>query len=293
MNSIFTVGIDVGTSAVKAAVVRSDPVSGEGVLLATQRERLLRRDPARVAEVCFAAVLRAAGLQAGELVYVASTGEGDAVTFRNGHFYGMTTHARGAAFLMPGVRAVADLGALHTRAMVIDASSRVLGSRMTSQCASGTGQFVENIARYLGVRLDEVGPISLKAERAEVCSGICAVLAETDVINMVSRGIRVEEILRGIHESIAQRLAKLLRMLRAASPVALTGGLAVDVGLQAEIERCLAEDGGAPLEIRANPASVHAGAIGAALWGAHRWLRLAAGEKGRTVDSGGPTDGAR
>src|SRR5262249_5421277 len=145
------------------------------------------------------------------VAYVASTGEGESVGFADGHFYGMTTHARGARFLVPEARAAVDLGALYTRVFAIDDRSRVLRHRMTSQCASGTGQFLENIARYLGVRLDEVGPLSAAAPRAEPCSSICAVLAETDVINMVSRGVPTGELLRGIHESIAQRIVKLLR----------------------------------------------------------------------------------
>ncbi len=275
MGEVVTAGVDVGTGAVKAAVVRSDG-GRQPELLGVHRERLLRRDPGRVAELAYESALRAAGVTAREVAYVASTGDGDSVAFRDGHFYGMTTHARGATMLLPAARSVADLGALHARVFVIDGRSRVLGSRMTSQCASGTGQFIENIARYLGIRLEDVGPLSLTAPRAEVCSGICAVLAETDVINMVSRGIALAEIVRGIHESIAQRLAKLLRMVKAPSPVVLTGGLAADVGLRAEIERALKDDGGAPLEVVAHAHSVHAGALGAALWAAHRLARLEA-----------------
>ena len=74
----------------------------------------------------------------------------------------MTTHARGAIFLMPKVRAVLDVGALHARAMRIDDRSRVLAYRMTSQCASGSGQFLENVARYLGIALEDVGPLSAR-----------------------------------------------------------------------------------------------------------------------------------
>jgi benzoyl-CoA reductase subunit D len=186
----------------------------------------------------------------------------------------MTTHARGASFLIPGAAAVIDIGALHARVMAIDAESRVLRSKMTSQCAAGTGQFLENIARYLGIRSDEVGPLSLAATRAETCSGICAVLSETDVINMVSRGVARGEILRGVHDSIAQRLARLLRSAAAEGLVALTGGLAADTGLKGAMERALAADKGPLVRLEASPASAFAGAIGAALWGHHRFLKL-------------------
>ena len=137
--------------------------------------------------------------------YVATTGEGEEIPFATGHFYGMTTHARGALFLEPRARAVLDVGALHARAMRMDERGKVLDYRMTSQCASGTGQFLENIARYLGDPIEEVGALSLQADDPSGCAAICAVLAETDVINMVSRGISTANILRGIHESMAGR----------------------------------------------------------------------------------------
>ena len=105
-------------------------------------------------------------------------------------------------------------------------------------------------------------------------------LAETDVINMVSRGIQVGEILRGIHDSIAQRLVKLLRGIKAESPVVLTGGLAADEGLRGSMVRKLVEEGDpieavGQLEVVSHPLSICAGAIGAAEWGAVRQQRLA------------------
>jgi benzoyl-CoA reductase subunit D len=266
---MITSGVDVGTGAVKAAVVDA------GRLLATHTERLHRRSPLQVAELAWRRALQKAGVSAADSVYTAATGDGEPASFCDGYFYGMTTHARGAAFLHPGVRAVVDMGALHTRVFVVGAESRVERHRMTSQCASGTGQFLEDIARYLGVRLDDAGPLSLEAARAESCSSICAVLAETDVINMVSRGVPTGEILRGIHESIAQRVVKLLRGVQAESPVVLTGGLSRDVGLRGAIERQLAEEG-VTVELVAPPEAQAAGAIGAALWAAVRAHKLAA-----------------
>lgn len=268
----LTAGVDVGTSSVKAVVLRFEG-DGPPEVAAEVRERLHRRDPSQVAAAAVESALRAAGGARGDVAYLASTGDGE-VAGRDGHFFGMTTHARGAVFLRPDARAVMDLGALHARVMVIDERSRVLRSKMTSQCAAGTGQFLENIARYLGVRLDEVGELSLRAARGESCSGICAVLSETDVINMVSRGVPPGEILRGVHDSIAGRLTRLLRSAGAQGTVMLTGGLAADAGLKGAIERSLAGDGGAPLEVVSDPRSALAGALGAALWGhfrLHAW----------------------
>ena len=143
----------------------------------------------------------------------------------------MTSHARGAHFLLPEARTVLGVGARHARAIRMDERAKVLGHKMTGQCASGTGQFIENIARYLGVPLAEVGEIALQATEPEQPSGICAVLAETDVINMVSRGIQPADILKGIHLSVAQRLVRLLGAVKASSPVLITGGLAQNKGM--------------------------------------------------------------
>jgi benzoyl-CoA reductase subunit D len=159
----------------------------------------------------------------------------------------------------------------------MDARAKVLSYRMTSQCASGSGQFLENIARYLGVTLDEIGSLSQEADAPEVCSSICAVLAETDVINMVSRGISVQNILRGIHDSMAGRYVKLLLSAGARGTVLVNGGLAADPGLVAALVTAAEQfsDRG-KLDIRSDERSVLAGALGAALWGAFRARRLEA-----------------
>jgi len=271
-----TAGIDVGTAAVKVAVMESaDGGREESRILALALERIRRRELAQVIEGCFEGALESAGVARSELDYIATTGEGDSIPFRTGHFYGMTTHSRGALFLDPAARGALDIGALHARAMQFDAQGRVLKHRMTSQCASGTGQFLENIARYLGVSVEEIGELSLAAKEPEKPSGICAVLAETDVINMVSRGIKTEDILRGIHESMAQRFAGLVRATKIEGVLLVTGGLSRDIGLAAALRDRL-RDGGPPLEVHVHPDSVHAGAIGAALWGAFRREKLLA-----------------
>ncbi|MFV1958414.1 MAG: BadF/BadG/BcrA/BcrD ATPase family protein, partial [Planctomycetota bacterium] len=203
-----------GSSAIKVAIFR-DEGPGRETMLAGRSERLRRRDPLPVVEIVLGNVLEEAGIRRDELDYIATTGEGEIVSFRTGHFYGMTTHARGGLYLDPEVRSIIDIGALHARAVLMDDRAKVLGYRMTSQCASGSGQFLENICRYLGVTIAEIGPLSLEADEPEKCSSICAVLAETDVINMVSRGITIPNILKGIHLSMGGRYFRLLASAKA------------------------------------------------------------------------------
>jgi benzoyl-CoA reductase subunit D len=233
---------------------------------------------AAVTSGLYSDVLGEAGVAAGDLAYVATTGEAEVVPFRTGHFYGMTTHARGGLFLEPEARGVIDMGALHTRAVAMDGRSKVLGYRMTSQCASGSGQFLENIARYLGVSLEEIGSLSQQATKPETCSSICAVLAETDVINMVSRGISLPDILKGIHLSMAGRAVKLIMSIGSPGVMLITGGLSADQGLVAAMREAAAKQG-ITVDVRAHPQSILAGALGAALWGAFRARRLREREK--------------
>jgi len=274
-DELAVAGIDVGTAAVKLVLIAESPDRPPRVLL-TRSERIRRRDPQRVVDEVYDEAIRSAGLTHDELAYVATTGEGEMVRFRTGHFYGMTTHARGALFLDPEARGVLDIGALHCRGVAMDERSRVLGYRMTSQCASGSGQFLENICRYLGVSLEEIGPLSLQADAPEACSSICAVLAETDVINMVSRGISAPNIIQGIHQSMAGRYLKLLSSLGMQGVVLVTGGLAADVGLISALRAAATTQKGGALELRTHPESALAGAYGAALWGAFRARKLAA-----------------
>jgi benzoyl-CoA reductase subunit D len=267
---MLTAGVDVGSAVVKAVIVDTHD-DGSERLVAHRTERIRRRDVGAVGEGLFRDILDEAGAAAEDLAYVATTGEGEHLRFRTGHFYGMTTHARGGLFLEPEARAVIDMGALHTRAVSMDARSKVLGYRMTSQCASGSGQFLENIARYLGVSLEEVGSLSMQADAPEVCSSICAVLAETDVINMVSRGISLPNILKGIHMSMAGRAARLVTSIGAHQVVLITGGLANDAGLVTAMREVTAKHA---VDIRSHEQSILAGALGAALWGAFRARRL-------------------
>lgn len=268
---MYTAGIDVGASAVKTVLMAHD--GGAPEILFKDCRRMLRRNPAAVADESLNDALKVGGVAYGDVAYVASTGEGEMVKRKRGHFYSMTTHSRGAVYLVPGARAVMDLGALHARAMKITSEARVLNYQMTGQCASGSGQFIENITRYLGVSLGEVGPLSLQSQNPEMASSICAVLAETDVINMVSRGVATPDIIRGIHESIAQRLIKLLSALKADTPLVLTGGMSRDAGIVEVIRRRIGEDH-LGLEVLTHEDGIYAGAIGAALWAAWRHQKL-------------------
>lgn len=267
---LLTFGIDVGGSYIKTILM---DFGNNYEILDKRIEKIRKRNPVTVSNELINTVLEFNNINFEDISYLASTGEGEMVERKTGHFYSMTTHAKGGIFLFPKAKTVVDLGALFVRAIKINDKGKVLNYKMTGQCASGSGQFIENISRYLGLAIDEVGDISVTASDPETPSGICAVLAETDVINMVSRGISTPNIIKGIHLSVANRVVRLLSSLKAESPIMLTGGMAMNKGMVQAIEE-LAKENKYNFEIHTHPNSIYAGALGAALWGGYRYLKL-------------------
>ena len=268
-------GVDVGGSYVKGVIMKYDNDSGEHKLIDKQTEKIRKRNPKDVVVELVDTLLERQNMSYdNDIAYLASTGEGEMVDKKTGHFYSMTTHARGGIYFAPTAKTVVDMGGLYVRAIRVDNRGKVLDYKMTGQCASGSGQFIENISRYLGLAIEEVGPLSLQDDNPEVPSGICAVLAETDVINLVSKGLSTPNIVKGINLSIAQRVVKLLGALKAESPIALIGGMGMNEGMIQAIEELAAENKKKNFEFISHPDAIYSGAIGAAIWGGFRYYKL-------------------
>ena len=274
-DTIYTMGVDVGGSYVKGVLMSYDHAGGEHKLLDKLTEKIRKRNPKDVAVELIDTLLERNNLNYDDnIAYLASTGEGEMVEKKTGHFYSMTTHSRGGKFFAPEAKTVVDMGALYVRAIKVNDAGRVMDYKMTGQCASGSGQFIENISRYLGLAVEEVGEVSLQADNPETPSGICAVLAETDVINLVSKGLSTANIVKGINLSIAQRIVKLLGALKAESPISLVGGMGMNEGMIQAIEELSAENKKKNFEFISTPDAIYSGAVGAALWGGFRYHKL-------------------
>lgn len=268
-------GVDVGGSYVKAVIMAYDNETGNHAIVDKQTEKIRKRNPKDVVIDAVDMLLERNNLSYDkDIAYLASTGEGEMVEKKTGHFYSMTSHSRGGKFFNPEAKTVVDMGGLYVRAIKIDDRGKVMDYKMTGQCASGSGQFIENISRYLGLAIEEVGPMSLEADNPEVPSGICAVLAETDVINLVSKGLSTANIVKGINLSIAARVVKLLGALKAESPIALVGGMGMNIGMLEAVEELSKEKKKADLVFTSSPDAIYSGAVGAALWGGYRYYKL-------------------
>lgn len=256
----YVAGIDVGSRTTKCVIVdSSDQIVGEGL---TQTGAFL----AEAAQKSMEMALQDAGLEGRSLSYIASTGWGrHQVPFRDIQITDITCHARSAVYLFPGTRTVLDIGAQNTRAIRIEQSGRVLAFRMNNRCASGAGRFLERTALALELPSEDIGPIALRSGQPERISSICAVMAESEVINLVSHEARVEDILAGVHHALAERIVSLVRQVGAEPEIVLTGGVARNVGMVDALQKNL------KMDLKVSPRSMYAGAIGAALLG---WARM-------------------
>ncbi len=256
-------GVDVGTRMTKAVVIDdAGRVAGKACVPTGH-------DLAGAARAALDRALTAVPGGAPRPEYVASTGFGRyQVAFRQAQITEITSHGRGAVALVPGTRSVLDVGAMNARAMRVDASGRVRSFRMNDKCASGAGRFLERVAKGLEIDIDRIGALSLRAASPQPISSICAVLAESEVINLVTQGHPVEDILAGTHRSIAGRIVALLRQVGVEPEVTLTGGVTKNVGMV----RALSERLGVTLSV--HPDAEYAGALGAVLLALGRIRRL-------------------
>jgi predicted CoA-substrate-specific enzyme activase len=221
-----------------------------------------------VAREAIATALDAAGLSGDAIAYTATTGLGRyAVPFRDIQITDLTCGARGAATVCPEARFVLDIGAQCSRAIRLRDGGKVKEFHMNEKCAAGSGGFLERAAKYLEVSVADIGPLSLGAQRPQAISSVCAVLAETEIINHVSEGVTVENILRGIHNSLADRALSLLKRVGLDGPVAFIGGVARQEGMVVALRDKL----GVPVHVPEGPE--FAAALGAALLGRQRFLK--------------------
>lgn len=271
-DDLIVAGIDVGSRTTRAVIL------GEGGHILGRGAVPTGALFAHAAEQARNEALREAGAAPEHLSYLATTGYGRyQVPERDLQITEITCHAYGAHFLYPNTRCVLDIGAMNSRAMAVSNGGRVGRFRLNDKCASGAGRFLERIARGLELPLEAIGPRSLESGDPSPISSICAVLAESEVINLVSQETPVEDILQGVHLSISQRIVSLVRQVGAQPEITLTGGVSRNTGMMRALEQIL----GMPINVGRD--AEYAGALGAALFGLERARRRRETEQGLRV----------
>ncbi|MBW2250921.1 MAG: 2-hydroxyglutaryl-CoA dehydratase, partial [Deltaproteobacteria bacterium] len=191
---------------------------------------------------------------------IVSTGYGRAsVNFADKAMTEIICHGKGAYFINPEIRGVIDVGGQDSKAILLDTNGQVENFAMNDKCAAGTGRFLEVMANALEVDLNQLGDIGLKADNPSKISSICTVFAESEVISMIAGQQKRENIIAGIHESAAARVAILATKIKLIEPVVMTGGVAKNKGMVAALEKRLG------FKIIVGDSPQENGAIGAAV----------------------------
>jgi predicted CoA-substrate-specific enzyme activase len=204
-------------------------------------------------------VLKQGRLAFDEISYIVATGYGRMnVPFADRQITELTCHARGLASMFPNVHLGIDVGGQDAKALKIR-NGKLLDFVMNDKCAAGTGRFLEVIAAALGIKVEDLGPISAKAKNKVTISSTCTVFAEQEVISQLSQGISLEDVIAGLHDSVASRVARMARRLKIEPDVVFTGGVAKNSGVVRALEKQL------ECKILVPEEPLLSGALGAAL----------------------------
>jgi predicted CoA-substrate-specific enzyme activase len=247
-------GVDAGSTTTKAVLLDRNRKIVSYAILPTGADS---RDASRLA---LSGALERIGAEESSLAFVVATGYGrDIAIEAKGRVTEITCHARGVHALMDAIRTIIDIGGQDSKAIRINEQGRVQDFAMNDKCAAGTGRFLEVMSRSLGVTLHAMGNRAEGATKDVRVSSMCTVFAESEVVSLVAKGEKVEDILNGIHQAIADRVASLALRVGLEPPVAVTGGVAMNSGVVRALEGRLST----PIAIPEAPQLT--GALGAAM----------------------------
>ncbi len=250
---MITVGMDLGTQRVKAVVLKDGHVVGRSQVFAGF-------DPTKAAEQAVAEALAQANLKLSDVAHFAATGSAmDMAPYDHSTVSMMSADAKAGLSLIPTARTIIDVGAEEARAVRCDERGVMADFVVNERCAAGAGAFIEAMARALEVKLEDMGPLSLKAERASPINASCVIFGESDVVSLIHRQESKPEICRAVFDAMADRVSSMIHRLGVNPDVVLVGGVAKDVGFIASLNRKL----GLTVKIPEYPDYV--GAFGAAL----------------------------
>jgi predicted CoA-substrate-specific enzyme activase len=248
-------GVDVGSTQTKAVILNEDRKIVGRALIDTGA------DVIRAANNAFDLALGNMGLERSQVGYVIGTGYGRyKVTFGDRQVTEISCHGRGASHMFPGTQTAIDMGGQDTKAIRVQPNGEIADFCMNDKCAAGTGRFLGAAANALGIPLGELGEVSLRSDKPVRISTTCTVFAEAEVLSWLGKGKKVEDILWGVHQSIAARAIGLLRRVGIVNEITFTGGVARNVGMIKALEEKL----GAKLNVSED--SHYMGALGAALY---------------------------
>ena len=258
---VVSAGIDMGTQRIKVVIIK------EGKIV-TQKQNFSGFEPSKVAEQTFNDALKTVNISPEEVQHITATGAGSGMAlFANSTISMMGADAKAGTYFFPTTKTVIDVGAEDARAVKCDEKGVMIDFVVNARCAAGAGTFIEAMGRALEVELEDMGPLSLKAERASPINASCVIFAESDVVSLIHKEEPKSEIARAIFDAMAERVSSMVHRLGITPDVVLVGGVAKDVGFCDSLRRRLGMDILIPEE------PLFAGAVGAALIASKRAQR--------------------
>lgn len=261
----LTVGIDVGSTYTKVVLTDEDGA------IACTTSMPTGYNFARAAERGLDEALEAAAVSRDDVSYVAATGYGrHMVPFRDLAITELTCHAHAAHWLFPEVRTVLDVGGQTVKAIRMDGLGRVRAFRLNDKCAAGSGAFLEKTVRYMGYEPTDIPRLADESTDPAEVSSVCAVFAESEVINHLAAGRSATDVCAGAVVALAGRAGQIVKRVKPEPEYALSGGLT----LVPLMRRMLEESLKVTFHVR-EELGVYAGALGASLLARQRLRKLA------------------
>jgi predicted CoA-substrate-specific enzyme activase len=258
---LYFAGVDIGSTMTKVVLIDTTDSILSAIKGPTGPEhRQLANEVMKMA-------LQQANLQLDDISYIVATGYGRVnVPFADDQITELSCHARGVSSIFPNVRTAIDIGGQDAKCLKIH-NGKLIDFVMNDKCAAGTGRFLEVTAATLGIRFEDMGAISLKSTKKVQLSNLCTIFAQQEVVALLSRGERVEDIIAGLHSALASRVATLARRLKIEPDVVLTGGVAKNIGMV----RAMRESLGSELLVPEEP--LLTGALGAAILAKENYMK--------------------
>lgn len=226
-------GVDIGSLTAKSVIVSNGTIAGYSLIptsINSEESGLTALQKA----------LEVAKLTRDDLKYIVATGYGRiSAPYANKTVTEITCHARGAYYLHPSTRTIIDMGGQDCKAIRLDKDGNVIDFAMNDKCAAGTGRFLEVMANVFKVKLDDLGSLSLNAKEIVPMSSTCTVFAESETISLLARGEKPENILKGIHYAISNRVGGMFTRVGVESDVFFSGGVAKNIGMKTALEEVL------------------------------------------------------
>lgn len=232
MNSLpICAGLDIGSLSTEAVIIGPQGIVGFSIVSTGSNIQ-------RAIHLSLDVALERADVSQSDLSAVVATGYGRFnLSFPARQMTEITCHGLGARHLFPRTRTVIDLGGQDSKVIALDDRGKVSDFVMNDKCAAGTGRFLEVMAGALETRLEEMGRLSFKARKRISISSMCTVFAESEVVSLIAQGARREDIIGGIHDSIASRIFQMAKRLPIQEEITFTGGVAKNLGMVHALKR--------------------------------------------------------